>query len=197
MTRHDGALSILLAIAVGILALAGCGPAVVPSQFSSYVSSDGSFKCDAPGGWSMTGGGMNGNYNATFTSGSASINVTADVTGSLLADIAKNNNQIGGDDKDDSRSPLAQLHEKQGENIAEELKQFKDVNTTDIKMPIASGKKSEYTGVGGFGSKQHGYRVTSLLTTQRLTVICRCPENEWKALQPVFDRVINSMASGR
>jgi hypothetical protein len=89
MMRRKGVLFVLV-VCLGCFALGGCGRAVVPSEFETYTAEDGSFQCDAPAGWGVTGGGKNNNYNATFSSGGASISITLDVAGSLLADIAKN-----------------------------------------------------------------------------------------------------------
>lgn len=197
MNGRAANLFLLTSISLGLFLVAGCGQAVVPKEFKTYVAEDQSFKCDAPSGWGMTGGGKNSNYNATFSSGGASISITFDVTGSVLADIAKNNNRMGGTDDVEELTPLMQMHAMNASVMAEELSNFKDLNTADIKLPISGeAKKSEFTGSGSLGGKRHGYRVTSLLTSQRLTIICECPEDEWKRLQPVFDRVINSVAHG-
>ncbi len=197
MMRIDVVRFVLAVMCLGWLAAAGCGRAVIPSEYTTYVAEDGSFKCDAPAGWAMTGGGKNGNYNATFSSGGAWISVTVDVTGSLLADIAKSTNRLSGSDDAEALSPLNQVHELKGQILAEDLGNFKDLNTADVRLPIAPGKQSEYTGTGSLGSQQHGYWVTALLTSQRLSVTCQCPESEWQGLQPVFQRVIDSVARGR
>lgn len=194
MARRDSNLELLTALSLSALLLTGCGQAVVPKEFKTYVAKDEAFKCDQPAGWTVTGGGKSGNYLASFSSGGATIKIILDVTGSVLADIAKTSNQMAGGDDAQLPSPLEQMHELSGQSMAEDLGNFKDLNTAEIQIPIGLARKSEYTGSGSLGSQQHGYRVTSLLVDQRVTVICRCPEKEWKNLQPVFDRVIKSLS---
>jgi hypothetical protein len=190
MVCRNGVLLLVAVMVLGALVLSGCGPAVVPKEFNTYVAKDESFQCEAPAGWEVTGGGKNSNYNATFSSGGAVIKITFDVTGSVLGDIAKNQNR--GDDPS-IPTPLEQMHEMNHKAMAENLSGFKDLSTDDISLPIGKGKKSEFQGDASFGGQQHGYRITSLLTSQRLTVICQCPEAEWQNLQPVFDRVVESI----
>ena len=47
-----------------------------------------------------------------------------------------------------------------------------------------------------FGTGLHGYRVTVLGHNKRVEVYAVCPENDWVAMQPVFDRVIASLVRG-
>ena len=44
--------------------------------------------------------------------------------------------------------------------------------------------------------KLHGYRVTVLGGERRFTILCRCPQRNWKILEPAFLRVIQSVAAG-
>lgn len=193
MMRRTCLLLALLVLAVEFAVSGGCGRAAVPSSYTPFTADDELFRCDAPTGWTQTGGGKNGNFIATFSSGGAEINVIVDVVGSVLADIDKNKTPGVDTDAHPELSPLFLAHERNGETMAKDLSGFKDLATIDIKMPIGEGKKSEFTGKGGLGSAQHGYRVTSLLTSQQLRVVCQCPESQWKVLKPVFDRVINSV----
>jgi hypothetical protein len=197
MMRRAWVPLLFLALGVAFSVESGCSRAVVPSAFTTYTAEDQSFQCDAPAGWATTGGGKNGNYNATFSSGGAEISVTVDVMGSVLGDMANTANRMAGTEDVPELSPLVQAHERNAQGMAEELSNFKDLNTVDVRLPIGEAKKSEYTASGSLGGQQHGYRVSSLLTSQRLLIICQCPDSEWKALQPVFDRVIASVTHGR
>lgn len=179
-------------LACGVGLVVGCGRAVVPDQYTQYKASDSSFCCDAPAGWEVTGGGKNGNYNATFSSGGAEISVTMDVVGSILFGGTPPS-VAGGAPNLGELSPLAMAHARSGEQFAEALNGFQDLDTVEFRMEIGEGRKSEFTGKGTLGKAQHGYRVTALLSEQQMRICCQCSEEEWADLQPVFDRVINSM----
>ena len=74
------------------LVIAGCeGPVPAPTTFKQFLAKDGSFSCDYPADWDVEGGGRSDNTYAwgKFSQGGALIKVTADVTGSLMADIQK------------------------------------------------------------------------------------------------------------
>ena len=64
--------------------------------------------------------------------------------------------------------------------MAEELGDFKDLNTKEVQLPITLVRQSEYTGTRSFGGRRHGYRVTGLLAVQRLSINCQCSESDWK-----------------
>src|SRR5262245_23629949 len=66
----------------------GCGPGatVIPTSYSTFVSKDRTFQCDAPEGWETTSGGSPGLIaNASFKSGGSAIKITSDLAGSAMA----------------------------------------------------------------------------------------------------------------
>ena len=65
------------------------GPVTAPSGYTAYTASDKSFAWVAPQGWSIQGVGANAVVGgALFKKGSAKIDITADLAGSLMGDIA-------------------------------------------------------------------------------------------------------------
>lgn len=67
-----------------------------------------------------------------------------------------------------------------------------------VNSALGEGRCSEWSGDAGVwgGGKMHGYRATLLSGERRVTIVCRCPESNWKILQPAFDKVLGSLAPG-
>jgi hypothetical protein len=180
------------------LALSGCSePAVVPTAYQIYNHKDGSFKIEYPQGWEVQSGGKGKLAWAKFTSGDASIRVDTSEFGSLHGSIAQSMGVMeGGADNAGKREPVSVVHDsdKQG---------FEEDNSVKEKAPVAintglgDGRKSEYTGSETFGGDIHGYRATALSLNLQIRVVCKCSENQWNALKPVFDKVIESVSQGR
>lgn len=190
----------ILAAAVGtVLAIGGCaGKAVVPTSYDTYNAKDGSFQIQYPAGWESDGGDKSGYAWAKFISGGAVISVDANIAGSLIGDIAKSRalslGMQGGDQED--RAPVAAVHahEQQGFEEDEGVTEEKPVL---VKTGFPDARKSEFSGTKTFGGTIRGYRVTALGTDKRIRVVCECPESEWEALKPAFDKAIESVAIGK
>jgi len=189
----------ILAAAVGaVLAIGGCtGKAVVPTSYSTYNAKDGSFQIQYPAGWESDGGDRSGYAWAKFTSGGAVISVDANVTGSLIGDLSKSSViplGIEGDQED--RNPVAAVHahEKQGFEDEEGVTEEKPAI---VKTGFPDARKSEFSGSKTFGGTIRGCRVTALGSTKRIRVVCECPESEWEALKPAFNKAIESVAMGK
>jgi hypothetical protein len=181
-----------------LLGLSGCGEdrAVIPSSYDGLNAKDGSFKFVYPSGWAMKSGGGNGQAWAECTSGSATISVDSNIAGSLLGDLTQANNQaMGQQNTDPSRAPVAVVHEMEQTDF-EGGAGVKEQTPTVVKTGLGDARKSEFTGKPAFGPAIHGCRVTALSLDRRIRVVCRCSETEWAALQPVFDKVIESVAKG-
>ena len=188
-----------LAAAIGAaLAIAGCtGKAVVPTSYSMYNSKDGSFQIQYPAGWEADGGDRSGYAWAKFTSGNAVISVDANVVGSLLGDIAKRKMVHGGILPDqEERSPAAVVHEQEKGGFEEE-EGVTEQEPVIVKTGFPDARKSEFSGSKTFGGAIRGCRVTALGTDKRIRVVCECPESEWEALKPAFDKAIESVAMGK
>ncbi len=66
-----------------------------------------------------------------------------------------------------------------------------------MKTGFPDARKSEFSGSKTFGGKIRGCRVTALSSHKRIRVVCECPESEWEALKPAFDKAIESVAMGK
>lgn len=68
---------------------------------------------------------------------------------------------------------------------------YKEINLQSSTLGSLSGKRLEYThGSGQSGS--HALVVAAEVGDQTYAVTCRCPEEEWSAWDPVFEKVIDS-----
>jgi hypothetical protein len=180
------------------MAISGCSePAVVPNAYQIYNHKDGSFKIEYPQGWKVESGGKGRLARAKFTSGDAFISVSMDLVGSLKGDIAQSMGVMaGGTEGGANRPPVAEVHES-------EKKGFEEDEGVTEKAPVAvntgfgEGRKSEYTGSKTLGGDIHGYRATALGRDLEIRVICECSEDQWNALKPIFDKVIESVSKGR
>jgi hypothetical protein len=175
----------------------GCGhegPSVTaPSSYETYVSKDKMFKIDYPASWDLKDGlTETGRAWVKFTSGSAEISVSADVAGSLLADMTLSENQIQGGKPDKDREPIAVVHNDASGAFEDRLGVEEDEPTV-VKSGMGEGRKSEFEGEKSFGSPIHGYRATFLSLKRCIQVVCRCSEADWETLKPAFEKVIASV----
>jgi len=189
------ALAALVFTATAIVA--GCSQAATaPTSFTTYNAKDQSFQCQHPADWEAEGGGAGGYYHLRVRRGSAAINVTADLVGSLLGDIARSFGQAAGV-SDERLSPVAQLHEMAKEEMAESYGSYQEQTAKKINTGFGETYQSEFTGSGSFGGKVHGYRTTALARDRRIICVCTCPDGDWQTLKPAFEKVIASLAAGR
>src|SRR5438046_622159 len=81
------------ALAASVLVLlVGCAPEKVapPASYTKYSAADQAFRCLAPAGWHTQSTSAQATMSsAVFTRGPAKIDITADLQGALLGDIAK------------------------------------------------------------------------------------------------------------
>lgn len=181
---------------IGLVGMSGCGPAplAAPSSYTNYQSKDGSFDIDFPSGWKQEGGGKKGMAWAKFGQGSAEIRINTDTAGSLLGDISKLG--TGGEAPVEELEPEAQVHEMRKDLLAEEIDGYQEESPAVVETAIGRGRKSKFTGSGSFGGKLHGYRATVLSRDLRIAIVCKCSDSDWKVVQPVFDKVIDSLKPG-
>ena len=196
MKKHSGK-KLLAALGAAIL-LAGCGgPAVIPTSYSTYNAKNAAFKIDYPAEWTAEGGDKAGYAWAKFTSGSAEISVDANVSGSLVGDIAKSHIHLPGINVgQEEAAPVAAVHDSEKQEFDEE-EGVEEEKPVPVKTGMNDARLSEFTGKKVFGGSIHGYRVTALSNDKRIRVVCECSERQWDALKPVFDKVIESLARGR
>jgi hypothetical protein len=211
-----GTLATLITL-VGALVLRPKEVVAAPTGFAPYIASDRSFKCDAPQGWetiSVDSHAVMGG--ALFKKGPAKIDITSDLAGSLMGDIAIASDRQAQGMEDMLKGmpnmpgmpeipaalrkpPVEKLHEAEGKSMKKTYPGYEEQPMQVLKVPagMGDGRYSEFTVKGTLMSpSQHGYRVTILPTERRLTVLCICPERNWPALKPAFERVITSLGPG-
>ncbi|MDZ7616292.1 MAG: hypothetical protein U1E05_04765 [Patescibacteria group bacterium] len=178
---------------------AGCGgPVAAPTSFKNYQAKDQSFAIDYPETWEVKGGGQSGFFSARFTSGNASIKVTADTVGSLLGDIA--GSQTGGmsgeNEIPEERKPIRVVHEMGKEAMAEEWSGYEEAEPESVQTAFGDARLAEFTGKSTFGGEFRGLRLTALGIDRRITVVCCCQESDSQNLRPAFDKAIASLNRG-
>ena len=181
-----------------IFALSALKPKLVkaPVSYTPYNAIDNSFACDQPGGpeWTMhETGATSGNLSTvTFSSGHVRIRVVSDATGSIMGDIATAGNA---NLPPEQQVPAVQkLHLMDVKQLASDLPGYKENDPQPFtSTAFGDSRVSEWTADGG---SLHGYRVTMLTHEREITVICICPERNWKVLEPAFLHVINSVKAG-
>ena len=148
-------------------------------------------------GWSRgEAGGDGGNAAGVyFKSGAARIDVDGDLTGSLMGDMMRSSNTLFPENR--QRPPVEGLHLTGVKRMSERYGDYDEQPMQTLQTPLGEGRISEWTGTGGaMAGKLHGYRVTVLGGGRRFTILCRCPQRNWKILEPAFLRVIQSVAAG-
>jgi hypothetical protein len=134
---------------------------------------------------------------ASFRSGTAKIEVVADLKGSLMGDIAKaSGSMLAGlaHDAAGIESPVGIVHDFERNRIMAERPNYEELLGQVIHSRMGEGRESEFTEPGLLGRKTKGYRVTFLSNDRRITVTCQCAEADWETLQPAFHQVIDSVS---
>jgi hypothetical protein len=184
-------------VALGLLALSGCGGAVAaPKTFVAYHSPSGRFSCDYPTGWEADGAGKPESPNswAKFTKGHAEIRVEADLAGSLFGDMAKSSGSTFGADDE---PPVARIHPMGERQMKEDYSKYTEREPKVFQSKgIGEGRRSTFIADQSLGGKVYGYRATLLAHDRRITVVCTCPATNWQALKPAFETVIASLRQG-
>jgi hypothetical protein len=184
---------ILVGLSSAILLSAGCSQSIeAPKSFQKFQAKDGSFSCLAPDGWDISTGGRSDNTYGwgKFAKGSAEIKITADVAGSLMADIQRGGNR----DENSQEEAVASVHEMNRKNVAEDFDQYKEKPAKKItNAQLGEGRQGDFTAAGSMGSTIRGSRTTLLSNDRRITIICQCPSSQWKTLKPAFTKVIASV----
>ncbi|MEM8945718.1 MAG: hypothetical protein AAGD11_11085 [Planctomycetota bacterium] len=185
-------------VGLASLSLLGCGggSAVIPTSYSSYNAKDGSFACDTPDGWEIKGGGKSGTpVWAKFTSGSALIHFKASST-NRLANASMTGRGAEANEVP-AFAPVHLLHIEAMKQAEEEFEGYSEtVGPTVMNCPLGPARMSEFTFDTTFGTLMHGYRISIIGFDRGVNVFCICPDNDWKTLKPVFDKVLASIVRG-
>lgn len=206
-----GVLFVGALIAIFFLRASKPAPIAAPAAFAPYKAADGSFACLGPKGWQRQGGASGAiRAGVLFQQDAAKIDVSSDLAGSLMGDIARASNaqteNMAGLVPENmaaslpkTKPPVEQLHASAGRTMAKRLPGFEEQPMRPFRCQLGEARYSEWTADdNGFlrKGKLHGYRVTILNNDRRVTVLCQCPDGDWKTLQPAFQRVIASLAPG-
>jgi len=184
---------VVVALATGLGSISGCASRMeAPTAFETYTDKEGQFTCLYPKGWEKEGGGRPDYSWAKFSKGSAQIRISADLAGSLMADIAKAASASSGKAADEE--PLLQIHERMKKSLLDEFNNYREKPARTIKTKLGDARQSEFNATGSFGSRLHGLRTTFLSNDRRITVICYCMATDWRTLKPAFDTVIQSVS---
>ena len=192
-----GAAALVLLALIFIIRAAKPTLIPTPTAYATYTSLDRSFTCDEPAGWSKgEAGGDGGNAAGVyFKSGAARIDVDGSLTGSLAGDMMRAANALLPENR--QRPPVEGLHLAGVNHMSEKYGDYDEQPMQTIQTQLGEGRISEWTGTGGvMAGKLHGYRVTVLGGERLFTMNCRCPQRNWKVLEPSFMRVIHSVAAG-
>lgn len=192
-------------VALGLMALvaaAGCGSGRIPAPtaYKHINACGGTFQCDYPEGWEARAGtGQALACGAQFTSGAASIIITGTMAASARGDIASHGGFLAGPGGEEFKRvpPVEVIHQDDLKEVQEEISHYKEEPHQTIQSALGDARRSEFTGTAGMmQQKIRGYRATILGTQQGFRVICKCPEGDWKALEPAFAKLIASLAPG-
>jgi hypothetical protein len=191
MSKFNAKMLAMVMFIAAAVAIAGCaGRAVIPTNYNTYNSPDGTFKIQYPAEWTSEGGSKGQFAWAKFTSGHAEIEVDSNAIGSLIS------NMVTSSDPQDT-APVAGVHEFERQGFEDDDASHKEEKAVPVLTGMSDARKSEFTTSTAFGGSVHGYRVTTLTNDKRVRIICKCPESEWKDLKPAFDKIIASLAMGK
>jgi hypothetical protein len=186
---------------IGFLAYELITPNVSPpASYTHYVSADGRFSMDVPADWSVTSQVPDSDKDiptggALFKDGPAKVDVTTSTVTELRAhDLLTSKGPV----PDSLTSDPTNILHKMGKEIAESsIQNYQEGPFQTIQTNLGSGLVSEFTGTGGMfglGGPMHGYHASVINGDYTYLVTTQCPQKSWAGLQPVFLKVIKSIA---
>jgi hypothetical protein len=180
-------------------------PVLAPTAYSIYVPDDKSFQVIAPGGWDVDPSSAEGiTSSVKFTNQSAHIFVSADLQGSLQADIinsqnAQMQNMASGSGTSVTTTPAVEKIHMAGEaDMAQNYPNYNELQMVTFDAKMGEGRVSEFTATSpNFGvGPVHGYRATLLSVDKRISAVAVCRESDWPTLKPVFIYILESIDKG-
>ncbi len=178
-------------VSMATVVIAGCGGDVpAPTSYASFTAKDASFSAEYPEGWATDGGSRPDNTFGwgEFKQGPAKIRITADMTGSVLGDIAGAGGMGG--DMDPDEQPVARVHSDGKEKYGADFDGYEEGPPEVVRAKLGEGRVSKFV---TSGQKIVGFRGTFLAKNRRVTVICQCPKRLWPRLEPAFVHVIQNV----
>lgn len=181
-----------------MVVFSGCsgGSVEMPTSYESWNAKDGTFRLDYPANWKAAGGGKQGIQWATFTSGGAEIRVSVDRSSSLINDIMDPTGAGMDEDLPEELAPVAQVHEMKRDVVAADMSAYKEDDPIKFETKLGEGRKSAFSASVGLGRKIKGYRATVISRERGINILCKGPVKSWEKLQPVFDKVLDSLDYG-
>lgn len=197
-----------------------------PTAYSPFSANDKAFRCEYPQGWKSRQGQPQGIESwAEFRSGSARIDINANLQGSLMADVMRaqqtagdGSGEFGGGGMgggmpavpgmeqlpgggalgpQDRRPPVERLHEAEKEGMEDEYEEYQELPAQPFRSTFGEARLSEFSYKGeGWSGRMKGYRATILGGEKLMTVKCVSTERDWGLLKPAFQRTLNSIAPG-
>jgi hypothetical protein len=161
-----------------------------------FSPKDSAFRLRYPNGWGPeTGSRPDNTYSwGKFTKGAATIDVYADIQGSLMSGSDSNR---GPQEEGSELAPVHRAHELYQRTAAEAFNDYKESKPGVFKgAKLGEGRISEFTATGGglFKSKIRGYHVTLLTNDRRVSILCHCPDKEFAKYKPTFLAVCRSLS---
>jgi hypothetical protein len=198
---------LLVVAAVAVVLSTGCGePVKVPTSYAKWEPEGGTiFHIDYPEGWKAEGGGKKPKQWAEFKKSGCLINCDTNMTTSVVADIGKSLNTLGGGDEGlsqeeiEERAPAAAAHDvvKKSGVVAQEYSSYKEEKKAiAFNSGLGDARKTVFTASAAMGRRVKGYRATILARDYGIVVVCHCPEKDFEKMRPAFDKVLESVRSG-
>lgn len=177
--------------------------------FVDYVTADKRITIKHPNNWkpqSRDSGATVSGVRFTPTD-SVSFSVRGDLTGSLMADIARSPSSPTGGEQipgmpamtaDARKTPLEKLHDGQAEEMAKDphWTSFEDGTTTHTRISGAEALITDFTyqAPGNLTiQRMVGRRATILTTDRRVRIVFRCPADQQREIYPIFNKMLASL----
>lgn len=193
-----GACAIMLLLGVVIIAVvwsrSSGGKLTTPAEYVTYNSNEDVFHIDLPKDWKIEGGGKKNYTSVSARKGTASIEVSEGLIGSLIGDIAGARNEPN---PTDENLPVSRVHDFKRRLFEEEYGKYQEQDTVMIRNGFGKTRRSAFTGTIAGIRKTRGYRSTSLGVLTQIGVVCQCSPGDWDTVEPAFARAIETLGSGR
>ena len=179
-----------------------------PAALASFSSEDKSITVSHPSNWRAKSNSIQGQMTEVWfdPARDAKFYVSADLAGSLMADISKGPSLGGLGDVDlpgggavqsrPENRALNSVHELKAQEMAELTKGWEESGTRDLQIAGLEARISDisYPQKALWGSRKIvGKRATVIANDRRIHLVYRCPEDLKEKLFPVFDQMVASL----
>lgn len=180
----------------------------IPAPMKRYTTGDKSLRIEHPGNWPAHATSSHGlETEVEFKPGqNARMTVSADLTGSLTADLMKSTDAslsslpgMEGPVTDRKKTPLEQLHDLQAAQLEKEKAEYPGFQDGEMKKVQVAGKEALITDFtceapGLLGSRPMvGRRVTLLSGDHHVAVVYVCLKEMRNIVLPVFDKMLSTL----